>query len=151
MKGLKLFIETLYLMSETIRILIADDTLPTRQGLKALLTMMPRVKVIGQATNGQEAVQLVDMLHPDVVLMDIQMPVMDGLEAMRCIKRHWPEVRVIALTIYASYLTEALSAGADEFMLKGCASKVLLGAILKTMYGKGHAYGVQNDQEEFAT
>ena len=138
-------------MNESIRVLIADDTLPAHQGLDALLSMIPRVEVIGQATNGQEAVQLVDMLHPDVVLMDIQMPVMDGLEAMRCIKRHWPEVRVIALTIYASYLTEALSAGADEFMLKGCASKVLLGAILKTMYGKGHAYGVQNDQDEFAT
>lgn len=131
MKGLKLLIEVLYLMNESIRVLIADDTLPARKGLDALLSMIPRVEVIGQATNGQEAVQLVDMLHPDVVLMDIQMPVMDGLEAIRRIKRRWPEVRVIALTMYSSYRTEALSAGADEFLLKGCASKILLGAILK--------------------
>ena len=122
-------------MNEAIRVLIADDTLPARQGLIALLTMMPRVEVIGQAANGQEAVQLVNTLRPDVVLMDIQMPVMDGLEATRQIKSRWREVRVIALTMYSSYRTEALSAGADEFLLKGCASKVLLGAILKTMYG----------------
>lgn len=118
-------------MNEAIRVLIADDTLPARQGLDALLSMIPRVEVIGQATNGQEAVQLVDMLHPDVVLMDIQMPVMDGLEAIRRIKRRWPEVRVIAMTMYSSYRTEALSAGADEFLLKGCPTKMLLDAILK--------------------
>jgi CheY-like chemotaxis protein len=90
---------------------------------------------------------LVDVLHPDVVLMDVQMPVMDGLEAIRRIKRRWTAVRVIALTVYPSYRAEALGAGADDFLLKGCASKVLLAAILKTMCGKGHVYAVQNDQE----
>jgi DNA-binding NarL/FixJ family response regulator len=120
-------------MSETIRILIADDTLPARQGLKALLTMMPRVEVIGQATNGQEAVQLVDMLHPDVVLMDIQMPVMDGLEATRQIKSRWPEVKVIALTMYSSYQSEAYAVGVDMFLRKGCASKSLQDAILNNL------------------
>ena len=122
-------------MKENKRVLIVDDQPPALHGLTALLTQVPQIEAVGQVANGQEAMQLVDMLHPDVVLMDIQMPVMDGLEAIRRIKRRWPEVRVIALTMYSSYRTEALSAGADEFLLKGCASKVLLGAILKTTYG----------------
>ena len=71
-------VKATFLKNDTIRVLIANDTPSTRQGLKALLTMMPRVEVIGQAANGQEAVQFVDMFQPDVVLMDIQMPVMDA-------------------------------------------------------------------------
>lgn len=118
-------------MEENKRVLIVDDQPPALHGLTALLTQVPQIEAVGQVANGQEAMQLVDMLHPDVVLMDIQMTVMDGLEAIRRIKRRWPEVRVIALTMYSSYRTEALSAGADEFLLKGCPTKMLLDAILK--------------------
>jgi two-component system secretion response regulator SsrB len=75
-------------------------------------------------------VQRVAERHPDVVLMDIQMPVMDGLEAIRLIKSQWPWVRVIALTLYASYRTKALSAGADVFLVKGCGADRLQDAIL---------------------
>ena len=83
-----------------------------------------------EAVDGQDAVHLVAERHPDVVLMDIQMPVMDGLEATRRIKSQWPQVRVIALTIYARYRAKALSAGADVFLVKGCVSEALQDAIL---------------------
>jgi DNA-binding NarL/FixJ family response regulator len=117
-------------MEQPVRVLIADDQRPTRLGLKALLTFTPGVEVVGEAGDGQEAVRLVGELHPDVVLMDVQMPGMDGLEATRCIKRRWPEVRVITLTMYAKYQSGALNAGADAFLLKGGALESLENVIL---------------------
>lgn len=113
-----------------MRILIADDRRVTRQGLCALLSQFPQAEVIGEATNGQECVNLTSSCHPDVVLLDIQMPTMDGLEATRCIKSQWPEVRVVILTMYARYRSAALAAGADAFLLKGCTTQELQDAIL---------------------
>jgi two-component system NarL family response regulator len=80
-------------------------------------------------------VDLVTERRPDVVLMDMQMPVMDGVEATRRIKEQWPAVRVIALTMYASYRAEALAAGADAFLLKDGKPEALLGAILDQVRG----------------
>jgi DNA-binding NarL/FixJ family response regulator len=111
------------------RVLIVDDQRPTRQGLKAVLTLSPQVEVIGEAADGQESVDLVAEHHPDVVLMDVQMPVMDGLEATRHIKSRWPEVRVVVLTMHANYRAKALAAGADAFLIKGCPSEMLRAAI----------------------
>jgi DNA-binding NarL/FixJ family response regulator len=113
-----------------VRVLIADDRQPARQGLKAQLNLSPQVEVIGEAMDGQAAVHLVAEHHPDVVLMDMQMPVMDGLEATRRIKSQWPEVKIVALTMYARYRTEALAAGTDTFLLKGCTAQELQDAIL---------------------
>ena len=118
-------------MSQPIRVLIADDRPPTRQGLKALLTYYPQIEVIGEAANGQEAVQFVTDRQPDVVLMDVHMPVMDGLLATRYIKRNWPEVKIIALTMYSEYKSKALSVGVDVFLIKGSPTEALLDAILK--------------------
>jgi DNA-binding NarL/FixJ family response regulator len=117
-------------MERQVRVLIADDRHTTRQGLRALLALVPQVEVIGEATDGGESVQLVSEHHPDVVLMDMQMPVMDGVEATRRIKKRWPEVRVIVLTMYTRYRAEALAAGADAFLLKDGAADTLAGAIL---------------------
>jgi CheY-like chemotaxis protein len=75
-------------------------------------------------------VQLVKEHQPDVVLMDIRMPVMDGLQATQQIKSHWPEVKVIALTMYGATRTQALAAGVDEFLIKGCSADELLDIIL---------------------
>jgi DNA-binding NarL/FixJ family response regulator len=75
-------------------------------------------------------VQLVEECRPDVVLMDARMPVMDGLEATRLIKDRWPGVKVVVLTMYASYRADALAAGADAFLVKGCPAGERLGAIL---------------------
>jgi DNA-binding NarL/FixJ family response regulator len=112
------------------RVLIVDDQRPVREGLRCLLALSPQVEVVGEAADGQDAVHLVGERHPDVVLLDIQMPVMDGLEATQRIKSQWPEVRVITLTMYARYRSKALAAGADVFLLKGCESEALQEAIL---------------------
>jgi DNA-binding NarL/FixJ family response regulator len=122
-----------------VRVVIADDEPRARKALKALLnavTLGPsgnnglRVEVIGEAANGQEAVQLAAEHQPDVVLMDLHMPLMDGLQATRAIKSQQPGVRVVVLTIYADQRRNALAAGADVFLLKGCAVNELLAAIL---------------------
>jgi CheY-like chemotaxis protein len=90
----------------------------------------PKVEVVGVAVNGQEAVRLVEECRPDVVVMDARMPVMDGLQATRLIKDQWPSVRVVVLTVYAAHRSDALAAGADAFLVKGCPAEKLLQAIL---------------------
>jgi DNA-binding NarL/FixJ family response regulator len=116
-------------IDQPIRILIADDHPRSRNGLQALLATSPEVTVVGEAANGREAVWLVAGTQPDVVLMDVQMPVMDGLEATRHIKNQWPNVKVIALTMYEATRTKALAAGVDAFLIKGCSAEELLGVI----------------------
>ena len=117
---------------ETIRVLIADDHPRSRTGLRALLATLPTVKIVGEAADGQEAVHLVEVYQPDVVLMDIQMPVMDGLEASRHIKTQWPDTRIILLTIYSAHRADALMAGVDNFLTKGCPVETLWSAILNS-------------------
>ncbi len=117
-------------MEQKIRILIADDRLPSRDGLRALAATWPWVEVAGEAGDGREAVQQVEACCPDVVLMDIRMPLMDGLAATRIIKERWPRIRVVILTMYPVYHTEALSAGADAFLVKGCPTEEMLRAII---------------------
>jgi DNA-binding NarL/FixJ family response regulator len=117
-------------MEQCMRVLIADDRPRSRDGLRALLTTCPGVKVAAEATDGQEAVRLVEECQPHVVLMDARMPTMDGLEATRLIKDRWPQVKVVVLTMYVSYRANALAAGADAFLVKGCPPEELLEAIL---------------------
>jgi DNA-binding NarL/FixJ family response regulator len=117
---------------ETIRVLIADDHPRSRTGLRALLATLPAVSVIGEAADGQEAVRLAERYQPDVVLMDIQMPVMDGLAASQRIKSRWPAIRVILLTMYNARRADALMAGVDNFLTKGCPVETLWSAILAT-------------------
>ena len=111
------------------RILIADDQRPARKGLHALLSLCPDVEVIGEAVDGQDAVDQVAEQQPDVVLMDLRMPVMDGLEATRRIKSQMPGVRVVMLTLRAECESEALAAGADDFVVKGAPTEALWSAI----------------------
>ena len=130
-------------MKEHIRLLIADDAARSRDGLRALLDTLrlkrgadaqpeyPReVEVVAEAADGREAVRMVEQFRPDVVLMDARMPVMDGLEATRLIKDKWPEVKLVVLTMYRAFRSEALAAGADAFLVKGCPPEHLLEAIL---------------------
>jgi DNA-binding NarL/FixJ family response regulator len=114
---------------ETVRVVIADDQAPARRGLKAVLNLFPAVEVIGEAADGEEVVHLVEALHPNMVVMDVQMPGMNGLEATHQIKRNWPEVRVVVLTLHAGHRTEALAVGADAFLLKGCPMEELRAAV----------------------
>jgi DNA-binding NarL/FixJ family response regulator len=113
------------------KVLIVDDRTQTREGLKALLATASPVQVVGEAADGKEAMHLIEVRQPDVVLMDASMPVMDGLEATRLVKTQWPEVRVIVLTIHTGLCAEALAAGADDFLVKGCPAGELLATILE--------------------
>ncbi len=118
-------------MSKQCKVLIADDNGRARLGLRALLALRPEIEVVGEATDGNEAVRWVQDSQPDVVLMDARMPQMDGLEATRQIKAHWPQVRVVVVSMYASHRAEALAAGADAYLVKGCPAGELLAAILE--------------------
>jgi len=102
-------------------VLIVEDSAGGRAALRALLSTWPEIAIVGAVANGQEAVAFVADQPPDVVLMDIEMPEMDGLEATRRIKRRWPSVGVIVLTMYPAYRAKALAAGADA-----CFSKAAL-------------------------
>ena len=112
-------------MTREIRVLVVDDERSVREGTKALLAYARGIDATRAAGNGLEAVQSVAEEPPDVVLMDVRMPVMDGLEATRQIKANWPQVRVIVLAMHPSYHRDALAAGADHFLTKGRMGELL--------------------------
>lgn len=116
-------------MEQRIRVLIADDRPPSRSGLRALMASWPGVGAVYEAADGLEAVQLAERHQPDVVLMDVRMPVMDGIEATRLLKSKWPEIKVIVLSISAGYRVDALTAGADVFLVKGGPTEDLMNEV----------------------
>ena len=122
-----------------IRALIVDDRPRSREGLRALLATSSEIEIVGEATNGLEAIRMVDECHPDVVLMDIRMPVMDGLEATRRIKSRNPAVQVIILTLYCDYRTRAAEAGAAAFLVKGGSPEKLLETVRSRGSGSGRS------------
>ena len=103
-----------------IRLLLVDDDAGFRDTLRQLLEQRAEVQVLGEAANGEEAVRLADNLSPDVVLMDLAMPRMNGLEATRQIKTRWPDLAVVILTVHDEevYRRTALAAGATAFLQK---------------------------------
>ena len=120
------------------RIIITDDHVLVRDGIQAMLESEPDLEVIGEATNGREALELCRELCPELVLMDVRMPVMDGLEATRKIKRECPETSVLIVTTYESseYLFEAIKAGAAGYVLKNASKPQLSNAIRRTLGGE---------------
>jgi DNA-binding NarL/FixJ family response regulator len=104
----------------TIRVLLADDDQLIRAGLRALLSADPKIEVVGEASDGELAVYLARRVEPDVVLMDIRMPRLDGIAATRRIAAGQPEVRMVVLTTFAldEYVYDALRAGASGFLLR---------------------------------
>lgn len=104
-----------------IRVLIVDDMERVRQDLCTFLALSGNIEIVGEASNGLEAIRLVDALSPQVVLMDLEMPIMDGFEATRQIKARRPSCRVIGLSIHAGEEEQqgAFRAGIDEFVAKG--------------------------------
>jgi DNA-binding NarL/FixJ family response regulator len=114
-----------------IRVLIVDDMERVRQDLRTFLTLTGNIQIIGEARDGVEAIRLVETLCPQVVLMDLEMPIMDGYEAARQIKKLNPSCRVIALTIHAGEAErqQALQAGMVDLIPKGAPLEVLLHTI----------------------
>ena len=121
-----------------IRVLIVDDHAILRSGLRMLLGAQPDMDVVGEASDGAEAARLVEDLQPDVVLLDLAMPGMSGLEALRMIKRNGSATRALILSQYddESYLRRALEAGASGYVLKRAADVELLSAIRAVARGE---------------
>ena len=125
-------------MSGSISVLIADDHPVVRAGLRGMLSGEPDFEVVGEAQNGKEAVALAGRLGPDVVLMDLRMPQMDGVTATERIKAEYPKVRVLVLTTYESDadILRAIETGATGYLLKDAPREELFGAIRMVAEGK---------------
>ena len=121
-----------------IRVLLADDHKLVRAGIRSLLERLPDVEVIAEASDGREAIRLVEKSEPQVVLMDLAMPELNGLEATRHLTRTFPKVRVIILSIYSDeeHVYQALRAGAAGYLLKGSATEELELAIRSAAEGE---------------
>lgn len=122
----------------SIRIMIVDDHKVVRRGLRAYLRTIADLEVVGEATDGREAVELCPQIQPDVILMDLVMPEMSGAEATRIIRQRWPEVQVIALTSFQEkeLVQEAVQAGAISYLLKGVSGEDLSAAIRAAHAGR---------------
>jgi two-component system response regulator NreC len=116
---------------DKMRLVLADDHTILREGIRALLEDQPDMTVVGEAQDGRQAVQLAHDLRPEMVLMDIGMPLLNGLEATRQIKRDHPEIHVLVLTMHENeeYIHEVLAAGASGYILKQAAASELVAAI----------------------
>jgi DNA-binding NarL/FixJ family response regulator len=121
-----------------IRVLLVDDQTLIRQGIHLLLEIEPDIQVVGQAANGEEALRQAAALHPDVILMDVRMPVMDGVVATRQLGLRFPEIKVIILTTFEDDETvfEGLKAGARGYLLKDISSEEMAEAVRKVAAGE---------------
>lgn len=117
-------------MDKPTRLILADDNPHARHGLRAILSSHSNLEVVGEASQGDETITLVEKLQPDVALLDVRMPRTDGIQSTRTIKNRWPKIRVVLISMYADYKVEALAAGADAFLVKGCPADELVTAIL---------------------
>jgi two-component system response regulator NreC len=127
-------------MEKTIRLILVDDHDVVRTGVKTFLEKQPGLQVVGEAGNGEQAIAIAQQLNPDVIVMDITMPGMDGLAATRHIKSLCPECRVLALTVHEDkqYFFEMLAAGASGYITKQAAADELVAAI--RVVAQGHVY-----------
>jgi DNA-binding NarL/FixJ family response regulator len=124
-------------MADPIRILVVDDQKLMREGLRVLLELEPNLEVAGEAADGQAAIESYATLQPDVVLMDIRMPGMDGVEATRRLRDRWPQARVIILTTFDDdeFVFEGLRAGALGYLLKDVSGQELTEAVRTVVAG----------------
>jgi len=125
-------------MSETITVLLVDDHAMVRQGVKAFLVTQPDISVVGEASSGEEAIQMAAQHIPDVILMDLIMPIMDGVEATRKVKQISPRSQIVVLTSYHEdeHVFPALKAGALSYILKDLSAEELASAVRKAASGE---------------
>ena len=125
-------------ITNPVRLLLVDDHVVVRQGLKMVLGLEPELDIIGEAGNGQEALEQIAQLHPRVVLMDLLMPVMDGVSAIRKIKQDYPDIEVLALTsvLEDRLVIDAVEAGAAGYLLKETGPEELIEAIYAAARGE---------------
>jgi len=125
-------------MSHLIRVFVTDDHSIVRKGIKATLELVPDMELVGEATNGREAVEMAGASKPDVVLMDLVMPEMDGIEAIRQIKSQHPEIAILVLTTFAGEdkVFPAIKAGASGYQLKDSDPEELVTAIRQVYRGE---------------
>jgi DNA-binding NarL/FixJ family response regulator len=116
-------------MARQVRILIADDQRWARRGLRAALSTAGHLAVVGEAADGREALEQLEHLAPDVAIVDVHLPVFDGLHVTRASKARWPAVAILAVSIDAGQCAPALAAGADAFLAKGVQLDALLATI----------------------
>ncbi|MDD3224529.1 MAG: response regulator transcription factor [Clostridium sp.] len=121
-----------------IKVVIVDDQEIVREGLKMILSLHEEVEIIGEASNGEELLKLMEIKIPEVVLMDIRMPVMNGIEATKIMKNRYPNVKIIILTTFNEdeYIFEGLKNGADGYILKDSDSKEIMSAIKSAISGE---------------
>lgn len=126
-------------MNEPIRILVVDDHPVVRKGIVAMLEIEPDLLVVGECSNGEEAIQKTGQLNPDVILMDLVMPRIDGVEAIRAIKQTQPDARILVLTSFGTSdkIFPSLNAGATGYLLKDSDPTELITAIHKVYNGEG--------------
>lgn len=118
-----------------IRALLVDDHALVREGIRQILDKEPDIVVIGEAERGDLALELLDSLHPDVVLLDVRMPGMSGIETTRRIRAAFPKIRVLILSAYADFAVEAFRAGASGYVLKSAHSSELVAALRSVFFG----------------
>jgi DNA-binding NarL/FixJ family response regulator len=132
----------------TLRILLADDHKVMREGLRMVLGREPNMEVVGEANNGAEAIRLAQQLQPDIVIMDVSMPELNGLKATEALSASTPETKVLILTRHgdASYVQRLLQAGANGYVLKQSAAEELVRAIRRIVAGQKYLDPAVTDQ-----
>jgi len=125
-------------MSQKYRVVIAEDHTILREGLKSLLSSSPDFEIIGEAGDGREAIRCVEKCKPNLILVDLSMPRMNGIDAIREIKRRFPETKILVLTVHKTeeYILATLKAGADGYVLKDATHAELMIAVKNVLSGK---------------
>ncbi len=122
------------IQSNPIKVLLVDDHMVVRSGLSTVLSVYDDMELVGEACDGKEALRLCEQLQPDIILMDLLMPRMDGVTAIQAVKQRWPQIQIIALTSFKEkeYVEGALKAGASGYLLKNVSADELVNSIRRS-------------------